>query len=66
MFLESLLALVLIHSDSTARQDARDNFFFLVSKSERREEEGTQVAGPPPMRKFRMSPSFFLCLIARP
>ena len=55
MFLEPLLALVLIHTDLSARQDARCNFFFLVSKSERREEEGIQGAGPLRTWKFRMS-----------
>ena len=48
--------LVLIHTDSSARQDARDIFFSLVSESERREDRGMQGTGPPPARKFRTSP----------
>ena len=48
--------LTVIHIDSRAKQDARYIDFFLVSESERREEAGTQAAGPPPARKFRMSP----------
>jgi hypothetical protein len=48
--------LVLIHTDSRARIDSRYIFFFLVAESEQREKAGTQGAGPPPARTFRMSP----------
>jgi hypothetical protein len=47
--------LALIHADSRGRKDYPYNFFFLLPESERREGD-TQGAGPPPAKKFRLSP----------